>query len=106
MLQHGNAYYYCESSAHGIFVRVAAHFLELGSSESRRVWAPPAQGLFSRNLWAPELHLIEGRFYIYFAADDGENANHRMWVLAALTNDPAGPYELAGPLETEGWAID
>jgi GH43 family beta-xylosidase len=106
VLQHNGSYYYCESSAHGIFVRVASSFLELGSQEARRVWAPPAQGLVSRNIWAPELHLIKGRFYIYFAADDGVNAHHRMWVLAAETNDPAGPYELAGLLETGGWAID
>jgi GH43 family beta-xylosidase len=99
-------YYYCESTTHGIFVRATRHLLELGSAESRRVWAPPASGPASKNLWAPELHHIEGRFYIYFAADDGVNARHRMWVLAAKTDDPAGAYELAGSLETHGWAID
>lgn len=60
----------------------------------------------ARNLWAPELHRIDGRFYIYFAADDGHNPNHRMWVLAADTNDPDGRYSLVSRLETERWAID
>ena len=106
VIQHRGSYYYCESSTHGIFVRVARHFLDLGSSEARRVWAPSPKGPASRNLWAPELHHVDGRFYIYFAADDGVNANHRMWVLGAKTNDPAGPYELVGSLETGGWAID
>ena len=75
-------------------------------AESRRVWAPPARGPVSRNIWAPELHQIDGKFYIYFAADNGVNANHRMWVLAAVTDDPAGSYRLVGSLETGGWAID
>lgn len=70
------------------------------------VWSPPAFGPDSRSLWAPELHLIEGRWYIYYAADDGLNENHRMWVLEGLTNNPAGPYRLRGSLETSGWAID
>lgn len=106
ILFHNGLYYYCESSAHGIFVRTAAHFFDLGKAESHRVWAPPATGPVSKNIWAPELHLIGGRFHIYFAADDGVNAHHRMWVLASVTADPAGPYELAGTLETGGWAID
>ena len=29
-----------------------------------------------------------------------------MWVLTATTDDPAGKYELAGSLDTQGWAID
>lgn len=99
-------YYYTESSPSGLFVRVADDFLAFGSSPRRRVWTPPARGPFSRNLWAPELHLIDGRHFIYFAADDGDNAHHRLWVLGALSDDPAGDYELLGSPDTHGWAID
>jgi GH43 family beta-xylosidase len=106
VIAHKGSYYYCESSPHGIFIRTARHFLDLGSAESRRVWAPPARGPVSRNLWAPELHQIDGRFYIYFAADNGLNANHRMWVLGATSDNPAGTYQLMGALDTGGWAID
>lgn len=100
------SYYYCESTAEGIFLRVARDFLALGRSPQVRVWSPPKRGPVSQNIWAPELHVIDGRCYIYFAADDGNNAHHRMWVLAAQTEDPLGPYRLAGSLETSGWAID
>lgn len=103
---HDGLYHYCESSPLGIFVRSARHFLELGTAESRCVWTPPAQGPASRNVWAPELHRIDDRFHIYFAADNGDNAQHRMWVLSATSEDPAGTYELAGSVETGGWAID
>lgn len=103
---HKGAYYYCESSPTGISLRVAPDFLRLGSATPQRVWSPPRSGPASRNLWAPELHVLDGRCYIYFAADDGENAHHRMWVLVSADANPLGPYTLAGQLETQGWAID
>ncbi len=106
MLQHCGWYYYCESSPAGIFVRVARHFLEIADAVPRLVWAPPRDGGAAHNLWAPEMHFLDGRCHIYFAADDGRNENHRMWVLAADSDDPAGAYKLAGALDTGGWAID
>lgn len=104
--RHGGLFYYCESTPRGIFVRTAVDPLAFAAAAPRCVWSPPRRGPVSRNLWAPELHQLDGRFHIYFAADDGDNAHHRMAVLAALTSDPAGPYELAGTLDTGGWAID
>lgn len=101
----GDRYFYCESSSEGIFLRVAADFLELDRAPRQRVWTPPRSGPCSRNVWAPELHVLDGRYFIYFAADDGANANHRMWVLAS-ERGPLGPYRLQGMLETGGWAID
>ncbi len=103
---HAGNYYYCESSPEGVFLRVAPHFSLFGQAEPRRVWAPPAEGPFSKNIWAPELHIIDGRPHIYVAADDGDNANHRMGVLVAETDDVLGPYRLASILDTQGWAID
>jgi GH43 family beta-xylosidase len=68
------------------------------------VWNAPAFGPNAKSLWAPELHHIQGKWYIYYAADDGLNENHRMWVLES--SDPMGPYFCRGALETSGWAID
>lgn len=99
-------YYYCESTAAGIFLRVADDFLAFGKSPRICVWTPPRKGPASQNVWAPELHILNGRCYIFFAADDGNNANHRMWVLAAETENALGRYRLAGSLDTGGWAID
>ncbi len=103
---HAGNYYYCESSPEGVFLRVSPDFTELGRAPARRVWAPPASGPFSKNIWAPELHVLDGRAHIYVAADDGDNANHRMGVLVAETDDILGPYRLASILDTQGWAID
>lgn len=103
---HAGRYYYCESSEAGVFLRVADDFAGLASAPARRVWAPARGGAFSKNIWAPELHILDGRAHIYVAADDGENANHRMGVLVAETDDVAGPYRLEAVLDTGGWAID
>ena len=47
-----------------------------------------------RQLWAPELHQIGDRWYVYYTASDGQNENHRMYVLEA--DHPLGPYHCAG----------
>lgn len=107
MIYHGGFYYYCESRRNTtIHIRKAKHLLDIGSDEGVRVWHPPRRGPNSRNVWAPELHFIDGKWFIYYAADDGKNANHRMWVLEAETSDPQGRYRCRGCVETGGWAID
>lgn len=101
-------YYYCYSASAGIWVNRAARIEEAVQFTGRRVWTPEKTGPASRHLWAPELHFLHGRWYIYFAADDGDNANHRIFVLAARTADPTGEYEFKGQLklQPDKWAID
>ena len=79
------------------------------------VWTAPPSGPAAKEVWAPELHLLDGRWYIYFAASDGENKNHRAWALQSAGLDPLGPYTLHGPFYTgddpelkssNRWAID
>ena len=41
------------------------------------------------HIWAPELHKIGRKWYIYFAAGEAENIwNIRMWVLSNDSEDP------------------
>jgi GH43 family beta-xylosidase len=79
------------------------------------VWTAPESGPASREVWAPELHPLNGKWYIYFAASDGQNKDHRAWALESAGSDPLGPYTLHGPLYTgddpnlssdNRWAID
>jgi GH43 family beta-xylosidase len=107
MILHGGWYYYSESrDRRHIFIRRSRSIARIGQDSGTCVWTAPARGKNSNNVWAPELHLIDGRWYIYYAADDGKNANHRMWVLESEGPDPRGRYRCRGPLETGGWAID
>lgn len=55
-------------------------------------------------LWAPELHFIDGYWYIYFTAYDngygeGTAKNHRMYVLKSKTADALGEYEFMGQIK-------
>lgn len=67
--------------------------------------------------WAPEIHYFSADevgkdnagWYIYFAADDGNDVNHRMYVLRATDpEDAQSTYEMVGELKTaeDCWAID
>ena len=79
------------------------------------IWEAPDSGPYSNEVWAPELHFLDGKWHVYFAASDGRNENHLAYVLRSKDKDPLGEYELVGPLATgEGsnrkspniWAID
>ena len=72
------------------------------------VYTPEEGREYSRELWAPELHVIDGRCYIYVACDDGDNCHHRMYVLTNDSSDPTRPYRMVGKLTdaSDRWAID
>ena len=93
-----------------ITIRKAETLSGLANAESVPVWQPPANTEYSRDLWAPELQVIDDELYIYVAGDDGDNDNHRMYALKATTDDPLGPWEFAGPMfktpELDKWGID
>lgn len=82
----------------------------LGAGERKVVWSPSPETPVAKDLWAPELHRLGEAWYIYVAADDGENANHRMYV---LENQAADPFEgkfvfksqIVDP-NNNRWAID
>jgi len=112
--QYQGRYLACFSEANrAISVQMSDRLTVLGAKHV--VWTAPESGPASQEIWAPELHLLNGRWYIYFAASDGRNRNHRAWVLQSSGSDPLGPYSLHGPLYTgddpdlssnNRWAID
>ncbi len=107
MIFHGGYYYYSETrNKRHIFIRRSRTIDGIAQDPGVCVWSAPSQGRNSDNVWAPELHLIDGKWFIYFAADNGRNENHRMWVLESQGSDPCGKYSGCQRLETGGWAID
>ena len=101
-------YYFTQSSpnASQISVRRARSIKTLAAAKRVIVWTGGLRRSPCCDWWAPELHRIEGRWYIYTAADNGANANHRLQVLEAAR--PLGPYRYVGQLGTPGnhWSID
>lgn len=114
VIRHGDAYYWCQSEGNrGVAVWKADRLTDLG--EKHVVWRAPDSGPHSAEIWAPELHFLDGRWYVYVAASNGRNENHRTIVLESASDDPLGEYTLKAELytgdsiesgEDNRWAID
>lgn len=107
-------YYYCHAATPigwtPIFISKSRTLLGLRTAKRVPVWTPVKEGEASKDLWAPELHYIRGKWYIYFAAWDGIPGKlHHMYVLESRTQDPQGEYVMKGKIDTDPpgqWAID
>ncbi|MFA7287981.1 MAG: GH92 family glycosyl hydrolase [Melioribacteraceae bacterium] len=108
VIQHDGFYYYCYSNDSTICINSSKKLEDAVQQSGKEVWMPEAGKPYSKEIWAPELHFVNDKWYIYFAADDGKNENHKMFVLESATDNPKGDYVLKGPLKskTDKWAID
>lgn len=109
IVRNGDFYYYCYSDGdRSIFIKKTDDFTKLSEAEETRVWRSPMAKPYTYETWAPELHNINGKWYIYFAADNGNNINHRMYVLESVTSDPLGEYIYKGAIAESynRWGID
>jgi GH43 family beta-xylosidase len=108
-LAYHDGWYYMTFTHNGTDIMVMkSPTLDFRHAEKKVVWYPPVDTMYSANLWAPEIQYIRGKWYIYFAADNGTNQNHRMYALEADSDDPMGSYTFRGKItdETDKWAID
>lgn len=109
VVQKDGFYYYMHTTGGNITIRKTASMSALRDAAATVVWTPPTGQPYSRNLWAPEMHFLDGKWYIYFAADDGADANHRMHVLENAAADPTtGAWTYKGKIADASniWAID
>lgn len=107
-IYHEGMYYYCYAYGEGVAVSKSENIYDLFSAPRSIVYELPDEGMYKHNLWAPELHYLNGEWYVYFAADDGRNENHRMYVLKGTSQDPTQPFEMVGKISdpSDKWAID
>lgn len=112
VIQWEGNYYHVRSAGNGVFIDRAARLEDIHQSDpastTQKVWTAPGGTNYSGQIWAPELFRLNGKWYIYVAASDGNNATHRMHVLERDAADPLGPYVYKGQLAatTDRWAID
>ncbi|WP_121811112.1 glycoside hydrolase family 43 protein [Mucilaginibacter kameinonensis] len=102
-------YYYTNSTGGNIVIWKTKDVTKLSTAPKKAIWSPPQGLAYSKELWAPELHFIKGKWYVYFAADNGNNNNHRIYVLENKFADPTeGTWEFKGKIadSTDKWAID
>lgn len=102
-------YYYTNTLGNRIDIWKTKNLADLKTAERKTIWTPPPGTPYSKEIWAPEIHFIEGKWYVYFAADDGKNDNHRLYVLEGASADPLeGEWVFKGKIAaaTDKWAID
>ena len=73
----------------------------LASAPESIIWTRHPDGPMSIHIWAPEIHYLDGNWYIYFAAGRQENKwKIRPYVLKCAGQDPVSdPWEEMGMLE-------
>jgi GH43 family beta-xylosidase len=92
--RHTDGYYYFTGSVpeyDRIELRRAKTLQELGSAPGLDIWKRHDNGPMSAHIWAPEIHHIDGKWYVYYAAArKGAEFDHRVYV---LENSSANPME-------------
>ena len=102
-------YYYTHTLGNRIGIWKTNSLANLKTAEYKTIYTPPAATAWSKDLWAPEILFLQGKWYVYFAADGGSNTNHRMYVLENASADPLqGEWILKGKITdaSDKWAID
>lgn len=113
ILRHTDGCYYFTATVpeyDRIELRRARTLEELAGTAPTVIWRRHAAGPIGAHIWAPELHVIDGRWYLYFAAGAAERPwDIRIYVLECDASDPlAGPWVERGQLRTpwETFALD
>jgi len=102
-------YYYTNSAGNRVELWKSKTLEGLKDAPHKTIWKAPSSGPYSKNIWAPEVMFLRGKWYAYFAADNGKNENHRMYVLENSSKDPMeGEWVFKGQINdpTNKWAID
>lgn len=94
-----NGVYYSSFTAYGcpnehICIKSSPTLTGLNAAPIVDVWSAPTDPSAPNytDVWAPEIHYINGSWYIYYAADNGNNNNHRLFVLQATSSSATGSY--------------
>jgi GH43 family beta-xylosidase len=110
VIQKDTFYYYTNTFGNKLAIYKTNKMSALNNAPLTTIWTPPTTGAYSRDIWAPELHYLQGKWYMYFAADSaGVNSTHRIYVLENPSPDPTtGTWTFKGKVTdpSNKWAID
>ncbi len=104
---HTDGYYYLMATVpeyDRLELRRARTLDGLAAAKETVIWRRHARGPMSANIWAPELHHIDGKWYVYFTAGRKDAPwAVRLYVLENSSADPfSGQWIERGRLKT-GW---
>ena len=90
--RHRDGMYYFTASVPAydrIVLRRSETLQGLKDAEEITIWEKHEFGIMSEHIWAPELHYLDNKWYIYFAGGERENVwEIRPYVLECTDEDP------------------
>ncbi|HEX6358361.1 family 43 glycosylhydrolase [Actinophytocola sp.] len=113
IFKHTDGFYYLTATVPAydrIVLRRATTLAGLATAPETTIWTKHATGPMGAHIWAPEIHFIDGRWYVYFAAGNAEDVwRIRMYVLESASANPlTGTWTERGRLVTpwETFSLD
>ncbi|WP_327590233.1 family 43 glycosylhydrolase [Nonomuraea sp. NBC_00507] len=92
IFRHTDGYYYFTATVpeyDRIVLRRATTIQGLASAPETVIWRKHATGEMGAHIWAPEIHFINGKWYVYFAAGRADDVwRIRMYVLESSSANP------------------
>ncbi|WP_143316213.1 family 43 glycosylhydrolase [Clostridium sp. HBUAS56017] len=99
--KHSDGYYYFTATVpeyDKIVLRRAKTIEGLKDAEEVTIWTKHATGEMGSHIWAPELHYIDGRWYMYFAAGAAED----VWAIKPYVLECNGDNPIDGTWTEKG----
>ncbi|WP_405620843.1 family 43 glycosylhydrolase [Streptomyces sp. NBC_00076] len=111
--RHADGFYYFTATVpeyDRIILRRSRTLNGLATAAESVIWTKHATGPMGAHIWAPEIHRIGGKWYIYFASAPAESVwDIRIWVLENASRDPfKGTWVERGQIKTawETFSLD
>lgn len=110
VIRHDGYYYYTNTKGRNLTLWKSKNLSEVKDATPVVVWTPPATGPNSYEIWAPELHFLDGKWYIYYTATDKANfgdLSRYVFVLENSSPDPTtGAWTDKGKINTKYTGLD
>ncbi|MEU9910995.1 family 43 glycosylhydrolase [Streptomyces sp. NPDC051001] len=92
IFKHTDGYYYFTATVpeyDRIVLRRATTIQGLSTAQEVTIWTKHSSGVMGAHIWAPEIHFIDGKWYVYFAAGSTSDVwAIRMYVLEGTGANP------------------
>ena len=89
IVQQGSSYYYTHTLGNRIALWKTSKVTQVRNATPVTIWNAPSAGANSQNVWAPEIHFINNKWYAYYTAGSSPNlATQRSFVLENAGADP------------------
>ena len=87
--QKDSFYYYTHTSGDRIRIWYTTAMSQLKNAADKTIWIKPATGANAHNVWAPEIHYLDGKWYAYYTAGSSPDlSTQRTFVLENTSADP------------------